>query len=145
MDGGWGGRVENGLMHYLLFNDDEEHRAHFGSGGPSAAAGSGLPFLLQLGAPGPPQAHHHEPQPPQHLPRSLRLRTLPRLVPRLQHCPQDLPATGGRTPRLRPQRPLRKPPPTQGTNIDAEFLLSKRFREWNRFLAKDLKVGEKFH
>ncbi len=33
----------------------------------------------------------------------------------------------------------------QGTSIDSDFLLSKRYREWNRFLAKDLKVGEKFH
>ena len=42
--------VENGLIHYLLFNDDEKHGAYIRSGCPSASAGSGFPFLLQLGA-----------------------------------------------------------------------------------------------
>ena len=63
----------------------------------------------------------------------------------MQHCPQDLPATSRQYPRRHAQRPLRTAPLTQGTNIDAEFLLSKRFREWNRFLAKDLNAQEKFH
>ena len=33
----------------------------------------------------------------------------------------------------------------KNTNINADYLISKRFREWNRFLGKDIKTTEKFH
>jgi hypothetical protein len=63
----------------------------------------------------------------------------------MQHPGSHLRSSSRRGHRKVAQRAVSTSPPTQGTNVTAEFLNSKRNRLWSKLLSKDLGTEKAFH